>query len=165
MCVCVCVCVLTLSGVRLFATPCTVARQAPLSMGFSRQEHWSRLPLPPPGDLPHPGMELASLALAGRYFTIEPPGKPRICIYSYVNDILCREYSWKDRCDSLRGEGIWVAEDPAGRETLHRVDVWIWILKLLRVLFSVKAISLTNKCIYTHTTHIHAYTFFTCAFV
>ena len=48
-----------------------------------------------------PGMELASLALAGRYFTIEPPGKPRICIYSYMNDILCREYSWKDRCDSL----------------------------------------------------------------
>ena len=40
-----------------FATPWTVARQAPLSMGFSRQEHWSRLPFPSPGDLPDPGIE------------------------------------------------------------------------------------------------------------
>ena len=46
-----------LSRVRLFAIPWTVARQAPLSMGFSRQESWSGLPRPPPGDLPDPGME------------------------------------------------------------------------------------------------------------
>ena len=45
------------SRVRLFATPWTAARQAPLSMGFSRQEYWSRLPCPPPGDLPDPGTE------------------------------------------------------------------------------------------------------------
>ena len=45
-----------LSCVRLFATPWTVAHQDPLSMGFSRQEHWSGLPCPPPGDLPHPGI-------------------------------------------------------------------------------------------------------------
>ena len=54
------------------ATPWTVACQAPLSVGFSRQEYWSELPCPPPGDLPDPGMELASLlspALAGRFFT------------------------------------------------------------------------------------------------
>ena len=49
-----------LSRVRLFATPWTVARQAPLSMGLSRQEYWSGLPFPPPGDLPDPGIELAS---------------------------------------------------------------------------------------------------------
>ena len=60
------------SHVWLFVTPWTVAHQAPLSMGFSRWEHWSGLPGPPPGDLPHPGVEptsLASHALAGRFFT------------------------------------------------------------------------------------------------
>ena len=45
------------SCVRLFATPWTVARQAPLSIGFCRQEYWSGLPFPPPGDLPNPGTE------------------------------------------------------------------------------------------------------------
>ena len=53
----------SLSHVRLFVTPWTVARQAPLSMGFSRQEHWSGLPCPPPGDLPKPGTEPTSLSL------------------------------------------------------------------------------------------------------
>ena len=56
------VCVLSLvSHVRLFATPWTVACQAPLSMRFSRQEYWSGLSFPPPGDLPNPGIEPASL--------------------------------------------------------------------------------------------------------
>ena len=59
------------------ATPWTIACQSPLSMGFPRQEYWSGLPFPPPGDLPHPGIEPASLALAGRFFTTEPPGKPQ----------------------------------------------------------------------------------------
>ena len=54
----------------------TVAHQAPLSMGFSWQEYWSRLPFPSPGDLPDPGVKLMSPALAGRCFTTEPPGKP-----------------------------------------------------------------------------------------
>ena len=63
-----------LSRVRLCVTPWTVARQAPLSIGFSRQEHWSALPGPPPGDLPDPGIELVSPALAGRVFTTAPPG-------------------------------------------------------------------------------------------
>ena len=62
MCVCVCVCVVcvcacALSPVWLFTMPWTLACQAPLSMGFSRQEYWSGLPCPPPGDLPNPGME------------------------------------------------------------------------------------------------------------
>ena len=52
---CVCVCVHSLSCVRLFATPWTVACQAPLFMGFSRQEYWSGLPFPSPGNLPDPG--------------------------------------------------------------------------------------------------------------
>ena len=57
-----------LSRVRLSVTPWTVARQAPLSMGFSRQEHWSALPGPPPADLPDPGIELVSPALAGSLY-------------------------------------------------------------------------------------------------
>ena len=51
----------SISHVRLFATPWIVARQAPLSMGFSRQEYWSGLPCPPPGDLPNLGIKTASL--------------------------------------------------------------------------------------------------------
>ena len=61
--------------VRLFVTPWTVARQAPVSMGFSRQGYWSGLPFSPPGDLPDPGIEPASPALADGFFTTEPPKK------------------------------------------------------------------------------------------
>ena len=50
------------SCVRLFVTPCSAAYQAPLAMGFSRQEYWSGLPCPPPGDLSDPGTELESAA-------------------------------------------------------------------------------------------------------
>ena len=74
----VCVCVRLLNPVQLFATPWTVARQAPLSMRFPRQESWSGLPCPPPGDLPDPGIEptsVASPALAGGFFITASPGK------------------------------------------------------------------------------------------
>ena len=56
----------------------TVAHQAPLSMGFPRQEYWSGLPFPSPGDLPNPGIKLASPALPGKFFTAGPPGKRRL---------------------------------------------------------------------------------------
>ena len=65
-----------LSCVRLFGTLCTVARQGPLSMGFSRQEYWSGLPFTSPGDLPHTGIKPKSPALAGGFLTTVPPGKP-----------------------------------------------------------------------------------------
>ena len=72
-------CVLScFSCVRLFLTLWTIALQAPLSMGSSRQEYWSGLPCPPPGNLPNPGIEPASPALAGGRFTTEPPGKPPV---------------------------------------------------------------------------------------
>ena len=64
-----------LSCVRLFATPWTVAYQAPLSMRFSRQEYWSGLPFPSPGDLPDPGIEPGSSALQADALPSEPPGK------------------------------------------------------------------------------------------
>ena len=57
-------------------TPWTVAHQAPLFMEFPRQEYWSRLPFPPPGDRPNPGIEHRSPAMAGEFFTIEPSGNP-----------------------------------------------------------------------------------------
>ena len=69
-----------LSPVQLSATPWTVARQAPLSMGFPRQDYWSGLPFLPPGDLPDPGIEPTSHALQADSFPSEPPGKS-----SYVN--------------------------------------------------------------------------------
>ena len=84
-CVCVCVCAhmhmrtcahMGSIFIQLFATPWTVAHQAPLSMRLSRQEYWSGLPFPPPGDLPSPGIEPTSPALTGEFFTTEPPGKP-----------------------------------------------------------------------------------------
>ena len=65
-----------LSHVQLFATPWTVAHPVPLSMRFSRQEYWSRLPFPSPGDLPDPGIEHTSPVSPGRFFTTEPSGKP-----------------------------------------------------------------------------------------
>ena len=68
-----------LSCVWLFAAPWTIAHQVPLLMEFSRQEYWNRLPFPTPGDLPEPGIEPvspASPAVAGRFFTTSPSGKP-----------------------------------------------------------------------------------------
>ena len=56
--------------------PWIVALWAPLSIGFSRQEHWSGLPFPSPEDLPDPGIKPVSPALTGEFFTTEPPGKP-----------------------------------------------------------------------------------------
>ena len=70
MCVCVC------SVMSFFVTPSTVACQAPLSRAFSRQ-YWSRLPFPPPGDLPNPGIEPRSPTLWADSLPSEPPGKPK----------------------------------------------------------------------------------------
>ena len=89
VCVCVCVCVWMcvlsrFSRVRLYATLLAIACQASLSMGFSRQEYWSGLPCPFPGDFPEPGIEpmyLTSPALAGRFFTTSATWEaPILCI-------------------------------------------------------------------------------------
>ena len=69
-------CPQSLSHIQLFVTPWTVAHQAPLSMGFPRQEYWSGLPFPTRGHLPDPGIEPGSSARAGRFLTTAPPGKP-----------------------------------------------------------------------------------------
>ena len=64
------------------ATPPTIAHQPPLSLGFPRQECWSGLPIPPPGDFPDSGIEPASPALVGEFFITEPPGKHHFACYS-----------------------------------------------------------------------------------
>ena len=88
-------CMLSLfSRVGLFVTPWTVADQAPLSVGFSRQEYWSWLSCPPPGDLPNPGIEPRSPALQTDSWPSEPPGKPRKHPYSKCLLLALSPRSW-----------------------------------------------------------------------
>ena len=75
----------SLSHVQLFVTPWTY--QAPPSMGFSRQEYWSGLPFPSPGDLPEPGIKPRSPALQTDVLTSEPPGKPKPMVLSTNNRV------------------------------------------------------------------------------
>ena len=79
-------CVFSDSHVRLFVAPRTAARQAPLSMKFPRQEYWSALPSPPPGDLSHLEIEHLSPVSASRFFTTEPLGKPLSHYYKQCCD-------------------------------------------------------------------------------
>ena len=84
-------CAQSLSRVWLFAKLWTIACQATLSMGFSRQEYWGGLLFPPPGNLPDPGIEPTSPpspVLAGRLFTSEPHGKPNL----YMRHLLIKKY-------------------------------------------------------------------------
>ena len=89
------ICILAFDQVYVYACsdvsdsviPWTVTCQAPLSMGLSRQEYLSGLPFLPPGDLPDPGIKSMfpmSLALAGRFFSTLPPGKPPMCMYGHL---------------------------------------------------------------------------------
>ena len=89
------------SHVQLYATPWTVARQAPLSIWFSRQEYWNGLPCPPPGDLPNPGTEPTSLtchALAGSFSTTsaswEDPWELHICHHFKTKDVFSTFFSY-----------------------------------------------------------------------
>ena len=69
------------SRVRICVTPKTAAHQAPPSLGFSRQEHWSGLPCPPPGDLPNPGIELASSEYQAASLLLSHWGSPILSVY------------------------------------------------------------------------------------
>ena len=91
-----CVCVQLLSHIWLSVIPGTVDHQALLSIGFSRQKYWSRLPFPIPGDLTDPGIKLVSPAspiLAGSFFTAEPPGNPIFLPYDSAV-LLLGIYTW-----------------------------------------------------------------------
>ena len=99
----------SLSRVQLFATPWTIAHQAPLSMGFPRQEYWSGLPFSLPRALPDPGIEAETPALAGGFFTTAPPGKPSV--FSSV------QFSHSVLSDSLRPHGLQHARLPSPSPT------------------------------------------------
>ena len=71
--------------VSVSAAPCTIACQAPLSMGFSRQEYLSGLLFPSSGDLPDPGVKPGSPALAGGFLTIEPSEKPKFILVVLIS--------------------------------------------------------------------------------
>ena len=73
------------SCVQLFVTPWTVAHQAPLSMGFSRQEYWSGLPFPSPGNLPDPGIKPGSPALQADSLPFEPSGKTYTNTHTHIH--------------------------------------------------------------------------------
>ena len=89
-----------LSRVRLFVTPWTVAYQAPPSMGFSRQQCWSGLPFPSPGDLPDPGIEPGSPGLQADALPSEPPGKPYLLVSHKKerNCAICRDMDESRGC-------------------------------------------------------------------
>ena len=92
-----------LSHVRLFATPWTVAYQAPQPMEFSRQEYWSALPFPSPGDLPKPGIKPRSPELQADALPSEPPGKPKVCLGG------CK----------LKALKLWHTQQPNERDCTH----------------------------------------------
>ena len=120
--------------IRLFVTSWTVAHQAPLSMGFSRQEYWSGLPFPSLGDLPNLGIEPVSLeapALAGGFFSTELPGKP-LANASAANGSLLQ--------DSMDRGAWWAA--------IHGItESWTWL--------RVRTCANAQARAHTHTRPIH----------
>ena len=101
-------------------TPWTVARQAPLSIGFSRPEYWSGLQFSSPGDLPNPGMEPVSPAFAGRFFTTEPPGKPKRNV-SWLLTLLV-EKVMAPHSNTLAGKIPWT-EEPGRLQSMQSLRV------------------------------------------
>ena len=121
-------CAQSLSCIRLFATPWTVAHQAPRSMEFFRQKYWSGLPFLPPGDLPYPGIEPVSpagSASTGGFFTTEPPAKPIHCGYNIDNELthLKRPWCWKRL--KAGGEG----DDREWDGWMASPTQWTWVWK------------------------------------
>ena len=127
-------CAQLVSSVQPYATPWTVAHQTPLSMELSRQEYWSGLPFPPPGDLPDPGTQSASPTLVGRFFTSEPPGKPSIT--------LATSYKWDRAVHALLWlvSSKWIKDLKVRPEAIHFAN------------FIVLSFSFQQVCkIYIHT--------------
>ena len=98
----------SLSRVQLFATPWTVAYQAPPSMGFSRQECWSGLPFPSPGDLPNPGIDPSLPHCRQMLYRLSHQGSPSICLYSPVNEhVGC--FQFLTMCSGCYGLPRWLS--------------------------------------------------------
>ena len=168
-----------LSRVWLFATPWTIAHQAPLSLGFSRQEYWSGLSCRPPGIFPTQGSNLrllCLLALAGGFFTTEPPGKPHF-ILTYiqfpwllesinmeVNPMATNEVSWGRiqgnralfcLADCTRVKGAMAFSQDSGecwegdREWLFPGTLFNFIAELYLVIWQVHLFWITIRQLYS----------------
>ena len=114
----------SLSRVGLFVTPWTVAYQAPLSVGFSREEYWSGLPFPSPGDLPNPGIKPGSPALQADTLLSEPPGKPSVQAYFFHSFWkICTEMNvtLRDRDPVIENKCLDIKE---GRRTWNELGDW-----------------------------------------
>ena len=143
----VCAVLSSFSYVRLFATPWTVAHQTPLSMGSSRQECWSVLPFPFPGDLPNPGikpMSHVSPTLAGGFFSTEPPGKPM----SRIRDPIQLQFSSVQFSSVLSLSHVLLFATPwnaACQSCLSITNSW-GLLKLM----SIQSVMPSNHLIFYH---------------
>ena len=101
-----------------FMTPWAVARQAPLSMGFPRQEYWGGLPLPAPGDLPDPGIEPGSPILSGGFSSIWATREAPVCILAH--SYFCQVQTWNSHMGSLSALLQPACQHPAS--SAHRWD-------------------------------------------
>ena len=114
------------SSARLFATPWTVAYQAPLSMGFSRWEYWSRLPFLSTGDLPNPGIEpesLTSPALAGGFFTTSATWEAHWALYQYLKRKHTHTYS--QQIMAIPSMEKWLSMTKISHNTIpHLKSIW-----------------------------------------
>ena len=118
-----CVCY-SLSRVRLFVTPRTVAHQASLSMEYSRQEYWSGLPFPSPVDLPDPEIEPGSPALQADSLPSEPPGKPQEEKASMLFQAWGKDVSWDIVISYLRDKHVsWLVWRGFGKVCLYKPRV------------------------------------------
>ena len=142
-------CLCSLSSGWLFSTPLTLAHQASLSMGFSMQEYWRGLPFPTLGDLPNPRIGPGFPALAGRFFTVEPPGRvqnldffwwsasmlpvPSSWCISYSrrldSAVLISELSFGFRCKTLASLKMWIIKGKSRIGSASCQSMWINVLE------------------------------------
>ena len=119
-----------LSRVPLFVIPWAIAHQASLCMEFSRQEYWSGLPFPSPGDLPNRGIEPGSPALQADSLPTEPPEKPRRAINRPHRPLIKGFYSAGHRCNGLRWEVPWNGKQGMMRDA---AKLYLWEVSVIHM--------------------------------
>ena len=115
-----------LSCIWLFGTPWTVACQAPLSMEFSQEPCWSGLSFPPLEDLPNPGIELVSPALAGQFFTTELPGKPSHMLFHIINTCVFVLHSGQNWDWNGKTEKVNTSLCNSNKTPVQRMIIFTW---------------------------------------
>ena len=140
----------TLSRVRLFATPRTVAHQAPPSVGFSRQEYWSGIPFPSPEDLPNPGIELGSPTSQTDNLSSEPPGKS----HGERQDTTDSSNYWTKLLNGLSTSWFLIKHYPTFKH-LNKLALNIWVLTIVQTLQNINHIIIV--CRYVPLFKIHTY--------